>query len=533
MIRLPSPVFRALALAVACALVPAGGWTAEARGALPNVDLVCEETADQLDVHRTLRALSFQLRGIPPTGDEYALVDGLDEVPSEVLGGWLESDLFADQATRRHRALFWPNVSNINLIQAGFSLRRDGPTQLYWRTQTATLYRGVSEACHDIEQTDYHPSGAPVGIDVGGDVRDGYVWVSPYWNPALSLKVCAFDAQVALHGLTGSYCGSREGRLDPTCGCGPDLRWCRYGVSHNPARDALGADLDRRVWALIREDASYMELFTGQRAFVNGPMVHLLTHQTKAYANVNFEPLPVYVDSLPPLAWTEVDTWVEIQVHPAHAGVLTSPAYLLRFQTNRARANRFFDAFLCQPFQAPEGGLPAVDEELPHPDLQQRDGCKYCHALLEPAAAHWGRWAEGGAGFLDPLLFPHERPDCSVCALTGQQCSAECNRFYLTSALSIEEEAYLGELRSYVFRRPEHQVNVEAGPALLATQGAVDGRLPRCVARRTAEWLLGRGMTIEDGEWVEDLAQSFVGSGFSYRTLVKSIVTAPVYRRVR
>ena len=49
-----------------------------------------------------------------------------------------------------------------------------------------------------------------------------------------------------------------------------------------------------------------------------------------------------------------------VEAGPAHAGVLTSPAYLLRFQTHRARANRFHVSFLCQPFVAPDGGLPAT-----------------------------------------------------------------------------------------------------------------------------------------------------------------------------
>ena len=57
----------------------------------------------------------------------------------------------------------------------------------------------------------------------------------------------------------------------------------------------------------------------------------------------------------------EYDNWVLIQLDEEHAGVLTRPAYLIRFQTNRGRADRFYTNFLCQPFEPPEEGLPVSD----------------------------------------------------------------------------------------------------------------------------------------------------------------------------
>ena len=68
--------------------------------------------------------------------------------------------------------------------------------------------------------------------------------------------------------------------------------------------------------------------------------------------------IPFHTD----LRFDESDRWVEIELPEQHAGILTSPAYLLRFQTNRARASRFADAFLCEPFTPPAGGLPASTE---------------------------------------------------------------------------------------------------------------------------------------------------------------------------
>jgi hypothetical protein len=89
-------------------------------------------------------------------------------------------------------------------------------------------------------------------------------------------------------------------------------------------------------------------------------------------------------------------------------------------------------------------------------------------------------------------------------------------------------------LNAYKFRRDDHVRNIEVGPKLLALGTIADNRLPSCVARRTAEWLLGEGVVPErDADWVAELARQFVFSDLSYRALVKQIVTSPRYRRVR
>ena len=70
--------------------------------------------------------------------------------------------------------------------------------------------------------------------------------------------------------------------------------------------------------------------------------------------------------------------------------------------------------------------------------------------------------------------------------------------------------------------------------AFYAMSAIADNRLPHCVARRTAEWLLGgRVNPIADAEWLSELARNFVFNDLSYRALVKEIITSPRYRRVR
>jgi hypothetical protein len=509
-------------------LLLAATATAQEAERCPPVDVA-------LDPQRKLRALSLDLRGAPPSpGELAALGDAGDPEAAleDFVDAWLDTDAFAAQVVRRHRALLWNNLANLSLLAVNSGLTREGA--VYYRRNLARMYRGAIVPCLD-EPARFGADGRILTREVDGARREGRVDVPPYWDPSSTLRVCAFDAQANEVSPNGADCGTLAGHADAACGCGPDLRWCFTGASHRPVVEALGESLDRLVFALVREDRPYTELFETRRELVNGPLTYFLRHQTGVPRGFAFEPAPLDVRRLPDLAFTDRDRWVEIALPAEHAGLLTRPAWLLRFQTNRARANRFYDAFLCSPFQPPDGGLPVADEASAlDPDLQARAGCKYCHALLEPAAAHWGRWAEQGFAWLDPARFPPQREDCRLCALRGSACSAECRDFYLTRALSEAEEPYLGMLRAYEFRREDHVRHVERGPRLLAFTAVADGRLPACTARRAAEWLLGREMTAEgDAAWLGGLARGFVANAYSYRWLVRSIVTDARYRRVR
>jgi hypothetical protein len=511
------------------AVLACGGFPA-AWAQLPSPD--CGPLSDDLSAARRLRALSLDLRGVVPTPGEYGrLVDG--EVPEALLDEWLASEAFVQRAVRLHRDLFWNNVTNVNLLNNRSILRREAGGGRFWRFAIADLYRGDRVVCLD-EPASFGPGGEILTeLQPDGTRREGWVTVEPYWAPGTSVQVCAFDAQAATVSPLGTRCDTADGLADPQCGCGPRLSFCAWGATTlGPLMRAMGEDLDRRVAAIVREDRPYVELFEGDAMYVNGPLVHFWKYQAELPGQIRLLPRPVEVDKLPDLEFTDTETWVRIEAGPAHAGVLTAPAYLLRFQTNRARANRFYNSFLCQPFVAPDGGLPAASGDITL-DLQQRDGCKYCHGLLEPAAAYWGRWAASGGGYLDPERYPAMRDDCRRCATGGEACSDDCRRHYVTSALTAEEDPYLGWLRPYEFLRDDHMAHVEMGPSVLVARTVVDGRFGACTTRTQARALLGREPTEDEQGFVDETVARFAASGYRYRDLVKAVVTSAPYRRVR
>ena len=504
---------------------------------------LCRPQETRLDDDAYLRAVSLDVRGVVPSPDEYGAAADLDQ--------WLDSPEFAARVVRRHRELLWPNIENVNRIyhfRRAMAGARVGGETLWLQSSSASrlALRGHTAAtCEDVPAT-FDGSGRPITRTVtmsdGDEAQvEGYVLVRPYWDLSVELKVCALDAQAGRTSAGGTDCSTTAAVNDTGCGCGPNLRWCHTGAVIDEVLTSFQEELERRIADHLSADEPYHALFTSRRAAVNGPLAHYWRHHRLTYSSVQLVPEALDVESLPEtrledaaggLGWDQDDAWHSMELPDEHAGLLTHPVYLLRFQTNRARASRFYDAFLCQPFQPPEGGIPVEDEIASlQPDVQQRPGCNYCHAILEPASAHWGRWTQQGGGFLPPDHYPEFRQECADCGRGLEQCSDLCRLNYVTRAYSPEEEPNLGRLRAFEFLRPEHEAFVDQGPSALVREGLADGRFTRCTVRRTAEWLLGRSVSDAEEPWVRELTARFLESDFRYRELVRAIVTSETYRR--
>ncbi|MCC6624998.1 MAG: hypothetical protein IT385_27370 [Deltaproteobacteria bacterium] len=513
-------------------VVMALGLHATDARALENPELVCEAPPDdttELSPLRLLRAMSLDVRGGLPSLDELAAVEAAGEIPGDLVDALLDSDAFAERAVRHHRELLWLNLDNMQLVGVRARLTTSG--NIWFRNGTqAIFYRGLNVRCLD-EAARFDASGAVLTTaQPDGSRREGWVEVEPYWAPGTMIRVCAFDAQEAVVSPQGTLCASNEGLNDVACGCGPGLRHCAARAQELVVLRSLVEDVEHRIRDVVLEDASYLDLFLSSKAYINGPLAHYYRYQ-RAIPVINMDPSPVDLERLPDLSFDQRDTWVEVDLGDNHAGVLTSTAYLLRFQTNRARANQFYNSFLCQPFNAPSGGIPVSGPA--HPDLQVRHGCEYCHAILEPAASHWGRWGERGATWLDPDGYPSFDAQCELCATTGFGCTDRCRRRYMIDMLEPAYEPFLGWLNPYVFLREEHEPFIEDGPRLLVRTTLADGRLPRCVARQVGERLLGRPFADDEEAVVDGLAATFVRSGYRYREVVKALLAEPSYRRVR
>jgi hypothetical protein len=186
----------------------------------------------------------------------------------------------------------------------------------------------------------------------------------------------------------------------------------------------------------VREDRPYTEVLTARDIEVNGPLSHYLRFQTQDAQNFIYATKD-HDFAVPELAFTD-ETWVGAMREATHAGVLTMPGYLLKFQSNRGRANRFRIDFECQSFVPPSTlETPAAGCQEDGTNLTARCTCRYCHQQLEPLAAHWGQFSEAGTTFLEvqngtgAASVGNFFKKASNCVGSS---SAFCNRFYVTAS---------------------------------------------------------------------------------------------------
>ncbi len=523
----------------------------------------CSEEDVVLDKYAYLRALSLDIRGEVPSSDEYEQLSLENDVPGAQIDEWLTTQAFGEQVARMHRSLIWNRVRGspllLNEVFLYYSLINTSSPALfsYFRSD---LLRGGYSGCND-EPAVFDPeTGEPIyEFDPAtGHFKEGWVEVSPYWAPETTVKVCAGDAQANLLSADGTSCKSRMGLSRVDCGCGPNLNWCATPEGERLIRASLGNAIDVRVEEMIKNQAPYTDLYTTNISYFNGPLIHYWTHLYQRYAQLLVEPSPAPEYMFPKdIPFSAAETWVPIQVGANHAGILTSASFLIRHTSNRRRARRFIESIVCQPMILPDGGLELESEGAPDPDVTQQPGCKYCHAILEPTAQHWGRWSQFGAAYLSPETHPPCRADCQACVTEGN-CSLDCRMNYVVQGQVSKELKYIGWLSSYQFVVDPQTIDemkeieletkvpcdpelvsqskiasIETGPVLLVQQAIFDGRLAQCAAFNVFKWLMAREPLEEEEEWVDTLGSEFQSSDFDFATLVKLIVTDERYRRVQ
>lgn len=527
-----------------------------------------QDEGELLQSHRLLRQLALDLVGRVPTMDEYERLSAGASIEEEFIPEFLASDEYFDVVRQHHRALLWGSLGNIADLGAGaWRLRKmSAATGGMWRMgNMRSRYRGDRTVdCLDQLQTEFDELGRPVPIETFAAPscadpdgagprerecrREGYVMVDPWWDLGNPVKVCAYDAQALAVGLNGHTC--EQVNPDPYCGCGPNLRYC-MGRSDQRGqaeiREALEEEPARIFEGIIRERRSYLEAFTTNETWVNGASSHYYRHQIgTAYlergGQITHDPA---LGDVPTIPFAELDRWERVQRDDDHAGVLTSTGYLLRFASNRARANRFFTAFRCEPFVPPAGGLPEETERNPHPNLRERTGCRSCHERLEPLAAVWGRWRDGGTNGLlshDFLDIDNPNETCIGCGGTNpdgtsqRNCAALCNSYFVTTsnsdARTVAEWGGLPLARAWL-NATEAGV-IDEGPASLIDESSEVARVAECTVRTLSQRLLGRELTSDESiMWAPALAAQFASDGYDYTALVARIVTGERYQTIR
>lgn len=515
-------------------------WLVLVAPALAQDEATCSEPVE-VDRFRYLRQLTLDLFGRVPTEAELDALAEQGEVDDALVDEMLASGELSTFVRRHHSDLLWPSTEALDVVSGATALLL--PAQFYefggdperlFLIFTGFYERGGLVPCKD-EPAEFDAAGQLVFEDMpDGTRREGWVMVEPYWAPGTEVKVCALEARTAPFSEAGADCTTANGLASGGCGCGPELRHCAGIDVVVRITRSLQEQLLRMVEAPIAEGRPYTDMLLGETEQVDGALVHYYRHLVKMGIDPIIQVAPVDVEALPDIPFTDTSWHAVPRAHERHSGILTSMSFLLRFQTGRARANRYHAAFLCDPFIAPDTPLPSADDPCStEPDLRHRCGCNYCHARLEPAAAWWGRFADAGSMYLDPAQFPTYLARCAACARDNTPCDFICERFYVSEIGHEKQAAFAGVLKAYEWRDEAEVARVETGPRGLVEESLADGRLAACTTEKLFTRLYKRPPTRD--EQLRELprfTRAFTEGGYDFKALVRMMVTDPAYRRM-
>ncbi|MFT3710764.1 MAG: DUF1585 domain-containing protein [Archangium sp.] len=376
------------------------------------------------------------------------------------------------------------------------------------------------------------------GTQTGCVQKEGVVTVAaPFWETtAPTVTMCAIEAQTRdVNPWTMESCETGRFLSDRSCGCGFGARRCESGSGaiHNARIAAINEEPLVLIDSVIRRDENYFNILTTRRGFVNGTLSQM--YRQNQSPTVWMASSPTQASLIPDVALNDTTTWKEYTRDEYASGVLTTAEWLYRFPTQRSRVNQFWGAFLCKSFSPPAGALVPPPEDSCNRDnnLATRCGCSYCHATIEPVGAHWGRFGERNATYLDPNVFPRVSAKCRDCALAGNTtCDNECGN-YVMQAFDGEGAQSLGLLRTYLYRTMDEEPNITGGPKLLVERMMQTGDLEKCAVKNAWNHLLGRPMTTEEEHlYMSKLVDQFAMSNHNFKSLQLAIIATDAYRRV-
>ena len=510
-----------------------------------------------MPIERQLRRMSLVVRGHIPTYEELLSVEGQERIGDEMLDAFVQSDGYRQQMRRFHEQLLWPNPTGARLQDQRNRLRQQASSGVYFNQDAGrrSSYRGGngSHVCQDVPQSTlgYETDGTPVCEYKGDDqvyingslqsvgwCQDGYELHNPYWDPASTIKVCAFEAQQAAS-YQGATCDYLQAGAGKGCGCGPDLRFC----SMDEMIDQWWADMREQLLLVVDDhtdgSAPYSELLTTKSSYVNGRLAHFKKHLAQQ-ASPNVTTYNVLHSGDADLsAITSWDApWTRVERGGIHSGILTLPAFTLRFQTGRGRANRFRIAFTDRYFvpaseYETEGCDPTSD------DLTERCDCRVCHLELEPMAMHFAQVAERGSGLLSD--FYKECPTLTDCLEQGPAGPAVQARFYKTDYSQAPARSFLAVLE-HVDAHPEYDAAFDAGPAALVAdalapiEGKTYSLFSRAIVSSLFKFVMSRPMNLDASradneiELLEALATELTDDD-DFAAIVRRLVRLDTFRR--
>jgi hypothetical protein len=209
-----------------------------------------------------------------------------------------------------------------------------------------------------------------------------------------------------------------DGMADEDCGCGEKLFLCYPAEDLGKVMSAVGNEFQSRATHFYDASGSWNDVFGGSKFYGNRLLYHHYLFQQEINITSLVPPAGIVADvmALSPTVSSEVPMPEYSSIRQGsdgveRSGVVTSPAFLRRFNNMRSRIRAVVERMLCRDV---DGSLNVDNTNTFYNDNfsasatqdigiavnahGHKDGCKDCHYSLDNYASTILTWADGGLG---------------------------------------------------------------------------------------------------------------------------------------
>lgn len=321
---------------------------------------------------RTLRFLSQALRDRPPTREEAELVYRAEKSIEQLRDEWLTSPAHQERVARFFSDLL-------------------GAPNFFFVNDDAYFLEQNSEGIW------YSPA--------KGDCSAASAVTSSAWwkNADESISICSNIVSTQLFvTINSTYygCTWTDGFLRAGCGCGPEQILCYPKSIRGQLMDDLSREFQERATYVYSQQLSWKDLLSSSFVYGNRPLAQFyLIHQYVTPWQT--APTSTEIARLRQISMTEKVWFESPAVGAQRSGIVTSPAFMRRFNNGRSRIRALTDALLCHDV---DGSLNTSGiDRLVNPDVNAlgqsivtRPQCATCHYGMDNLASTLFGWNDQG-----------------------------------------------------------------------------------------------------------------------------------------
>jgi hypothetical protein len=321
---------------------------------------------------RTLRYLSQVLRDQAPTRDEAEAVYRGEKTVEQFRDEWLDSPAHQERVSRYFFDLLGaPAYFHVN--DDAFFLEQN--SEGIWYSPT----KGDCSAAAAVTSTAW--------------------WLSANETIAICSNIVSTNMSVT---ISGTYygCSWTDGFLRSGCGCGPEQILCYPKSLRRDLMDSLSQEFKHRAAYVYSQQMTWKDLLSSSSIYGNRPLAQFyLLHQYVFPWQT--APMASEIARLREIPMTE-KIWFDAPTLGAErSGIVTTPAFMRRFNNPRSRIRALTDALLCHDV---DGSLNTSGiSTLVNPDtnalgqsIVTRSSCTTCHYGMDNLASTLFGWNDQG-----------------------------------------------------------------------------------------------------------------------------------------